>query len=727
MLVLACLLFCVVALAQATARENAGDANPDANTKLVPSPVKPKVVEETLHGITIRDPYRYLEDSSSSETQQYVRDQMTYTRSLLDPLSERDAIRRRVEQLLSIGTITAPQIGKRSDENLYFYTRREGKQNQSVLYVRKGVNGSDRVLVDVNAYDAQGTIALDWWYPTHDGEYLCFGISENGSEISDLQIIESSSGKLLPERIARTRAASVAWKHDNSGFFYTRYPRPGEVKKEDEAYYRKVFYHSLGAAPDGSADKLIFAYERDPQGWPNLTISDDDHWLLISVAQGWTRTDLFLKDLSQDAPAQEITHGKDYLYSGEIYKGSIYLTTNEDAPRFRLFKVDTANREREHWQEIIPQTSGARDAVLQGGGVIDGRLFLRYEKDATSQLRVFDLNGKYISDISLPGLGSVTGIGGLYDTDEAFFEFQSFTIPPSVYRVNMALDAAPTTEWQAIQAPIDRSKYEVKQVFYPSTDGTQIPMFLITRSGIRLDERNPTWLTGYGGFNVSMSPAFNPPLYVWLEHGGVFAMANLRGGAEYGEDWHRAGMLERKQNVFDDFISAAEYLIAQKYTSKEKLAITGGSNGGLLMGAAFTQRPDLFRAVVCQVPLLDMLRYQNFQIAKLWIPEYGSSEDPEQFKWLYAYSPYHHVKQGTEYPAILFMTADTDTRVDPMHAKKMAALMQSEAANGTSRERPILLRIETKAGHGVGKPISKQVDERTDMLSFLFWQLGMKN
>jgi prolyl oligopeptidase len=540
-----------------------------------------------------------------------------------------------------------------------------------------------------------------------------------------LQIIESDTGKLLPEKIARTRAASVAWKHDNSGFFYTRYPRAGEVKKEDEAYYRKVFYHQLGTAPDGSTDKLVFSYDKDPQAWPNVTISDDDRWLLIDVSHGWTRNDLFLKDLRSDAPAVEITQGKNFLYNGEIYKGSIYLVSNEDAPRFRLFKVDTANPQREHWREIVPQTPGARDAVLRGESVIGGKLLLSYEKDVTSRLKIFDRDGKHLSDIPLPGIGSVTGIGGVYDDDEVFFDFQSFTAPPSIYRMSMASESMQTSQWQALQAPIHPERYEVKQVFYPSKDGTQIPMFIIASKGLKLDGSNPTWLTGYGGFNVSLSPSFNPPLYVWLEHGGVFAMINLRGGAEYGEDWHRAGMLEHKQNVFDDFISAVEYLIAEKYTSKEKLAITGGSNGGLLMGAAFTQRPELFRAVVCQVPLLDMLRYQNFQIAKLWIPEYGSSDDPEQFKWLYAYSPYHHVQEGRQYPAILFMTADTDTRVDPMHAKKMAALMQAEAANGASRDRPILLRIDTKAGHGIGKPISKQVDERLDIFSFLFWQLGM--
>jgi prolyl oligopeptidase len=331
-----------------------------------------------------------------------------------------------------------------------------------------------------------------------------------------------------------------------------------------------------------------------------------------------------------------------------------------------------------------------------------------------------------LSDVKLPGLGSITEIGGQWNSNEAFFGFQSFTVPPSIYNINFKEDEAPEL-WARVAAPsIDPSAYEVKQVWFSSKDGTKVPMFVFYKKGLVLDGKNPTVLTGYGGFNISLTPSFMGDRYLWLEHGGVFAVANLRGGAEFGEDWHRAGMLEKKQHVFDDFIAAAEYLIAQKYTDKEHLAIRGGSNGGLLVGVALTQRPDLFRAVVCAVPLLDMLRYQHFQIAKLWIPEYGSADDPKQFDFIYAYSPYQHVKSGVEYPAVLFMTADSDTRVDPMHAKKMAALMQAEAANGQSRERPILLRIEPKAGHGVGKPITKQIEELTDVYSFLFWQLGVR-
>ncbi|MGA2746335.1 MAG: prolyl oligopeptidase family serine peptidase, partial [Candidatus Sulfotelmatobacter sp.] len=368
------------------------------------------------------------------------------------------------------------------------------------------------------------------------------------------------------------------------------------------------------------------------------------------------------------------------------------------------------------------------------------KLFTQYEQNATSQLKIFDLDGKKLSDVDLPAIGSVFGLSGRWDRDEAFFGFQSFTMPPSIYRVELkpvgvetkpsgpAGDViGPTSLWTKVDAPsIDPALYEVNQEWFKSKDGTRVPMFVVHKKGIQKNGKNPTLLTAYGGFNVSLTPSFSRTAYLWMEHGGIYAVANLRGGAEFGEDWHRAGMLDKKQNVFDDMIAAAQHLIAEKYTDKNHLAIQGGSNGGLLMGAMITQRPDLFRAVICQVPLLDMLHYQDFQIAKLWIPEYGTSENPEQFKWLYAYSPYHHVKPGTEYPAILFMTADTDTRVDPMHAKKMAAEMQAEAKNGSSRTRPILLRIESRAGHGAGKPVTKQIEEFTDIYSFLFWQLGVK-
>ncbi len=687
-----------------------------ATAPATPPKAKTEVVEDNIHGHKIADPYRWLENSQASDTQQYVHDELAYTRSILDPLPGRAQTHQRLTQLLSIGTIGTPQLGG----NFYFYTRREGTQNQPVLFVREGINGKDRTLLDVNQLAADGTVALDWWFPSEDGKYVAYGTSASGSEESTLKVIETATGKQLPDTIERTRFASVAWKKDNSAFFYSRHPKKGDVPSGEEVYHVKIFYHVMGTDP--AKDPLIFGEGRKAQDIPGVQLADDDdRWLLITVFQGWAKSEMYLQDLKAGTPPVEITSGKDFLYSGEVYQNKLYITTNEDAPRSRVLVVDAANPKRENWKEIVPQS----DAVLQNTAIVGGKLGAQYEKNASSLLKLFQLDGKFIDDIPLPAIGTVSGTGSKWNRQEIFFGFQSFTIPPSIYHYD--LSSRKTNLWDKVNAPgIDPSAYEVHQLWYTSKDGTKVPMFVFHKKGLELNGHNPTLLTGYGGFNVSLTPSFVGGRYIWLEHGGIFAVANLRGGAEFGEDWHQAGMLQKKQNVFDDFISAAEFLISQKYTDKDHLAIQGGSNGGLLVGAAFTQRPDLYRAVVCQVPLLDMLRYQNFQIAKLWIPEYGSAEDSKQFDWLYAYSPYHHVKPGTQYPAILFMTADTDTRVDPMHAKKMAALMQAEAANGQSRERPILLRIETKAGHGAGKPITKQIEEGTDIYSFLFWQLGVQ-
>jgi prolyl oligopeptidase len=687
----------------------------------LPPKAKVEVVEETVHGHRVSDSYRWLEDADSPATQEFDRAELAYTRGILDALPGRDRIHRQLTDLLSIGNIGTPQVGGK----YYFYMRRDGAQNQASLLVREGIHGKDRVLLDVNAMSADGTVALDWWSPSDDGKYVAYGTSVGGSEESTLRIVETASGKLLPDTIDRARHANPGWKKDNSGFYYGRTPKKGDVPAGEEVYHVKIFYHALGSDPE--KDSLIFGDRPRAQDIPVAQLADDeDRWLLITVFAGYTKTEMYLQDLEAGTPPVEITGGKDFSYSGEILRGQLYIFTNEDAPHYRVFRVDAQKPSRQFWQEIIPES----DAILKNLAVIHGNLFGLYEKDVTSRLKIFGKDGHFLSDVKLPGLGSITAIGGKWDSDEAFFGFQSFTVPPSIYSMDLkesefTKNQAPEV-WARVDAPaIDPSAYEVKQVWFSSKDGTKVPMFIFHKKGLALNGKNPTVLTGYGGFNISLTPSFAGDRYLWLEHGGVFAVANLRGGSEFGEDWHRAGMLEKKQNVFDDFIAAAEYLIAQKYTDKDHLAIRGGSNGGLLVGAAFTQRPDLFRAVVCAVPLLDMLRYQHFQIAKLWIPEYGSADDPKQFDWIYDYSPYHHVKAGTAYPAILFMTAESDTRVDPMHAKKMAALMQAEAANGHSRERPILLRIETKAGHGVGKPITKQIEELTDVYSFLFWQLGV--
>jgi len=709
--------------------------NDPSKSALLKSSGPPKTKSETVvdnyHGQQIADPYRWLEDAAAPETQQFVAAQNAYTQSVLEKVPGREKLRQRIEQLLTIGRVASPRIG---GEN-YFYERRDGRQNQAVVYVRQGGQGKnlhkdDRALIDVNALAPDGTIALDWWYPSEDGRYVAFGTSPNGSELSTLQVIETATGKLLPEKIDRTRAASLAWLPDSSGFYYTRYPRPGDVPAGEEMYNRRVFFHRLSSASNahGAQDPLIFpadGIELAPQHWPNVSISNDGRWLLVDVNEGWTKTELYLKDLSlKDHSAsqsrfQRITTDKNFLYHGEMLDGQLYITSNEDAPRFRVFKVACAAPERSNWQEIIPES----DAVIEGrAAIIARRLFVHSIKNASSQLSLFDLNGRLEANVAMPALGSLFDLGGNWNSNSGFFGFVSYAIPPTVFEVSLS---GQTAEWARMESGIDAARYQVEQLWFNSKDGTRVPMFAVSKKGLLKNGCSPTLLSGYGGFNAGRTPVFNRnAMLLLLDQGGVYADVQLRGGNEFGEDWHRGGMLEKKQNVFDDFIAAAEHLIAEKYTDAEHLAIQGGSNGGLLVGAALTQRPDLFRAVVCQVPLLDMLRYQNFQIAKLWIPEYGSSDDPEQFKYLYAYSPYHQVKAGMQYPAVLFMTAESDTRVDPMHAVKMAALLQAEAANGP--ERPILLRVDAKAGHGVGKPIMKLVDDAVDVWSFLFWQLGVK-
>jgi prolyl oligopeptidase len=500
-------------------------------------------------------------------------------------------------------------------------------------------------------------------------------------------------------------------------------------------YNRRIFFHQLSSADNagGAHDPLVFpadGVELTPQQWPNVFVSNNGQWLLVDVSEGWTKTELYLKDLSSDDFSSKghsalqgrfhrITTGENFIYHGEILDGQLYITTNEGAPRFRVFKAACAAPQRSNWQEIIPES----DAVIEGrAAIIARKLFVHSIRNASSQLSLVDLDGRLVANVAMPALGSIFDLGGNWNSDSGFFGFVSYAIPPTVFEVSLNGQIA---EWARVESGIDPARYQVEQLWFRSKDGTRVPMFVVSKKELVKSGSNPTLLSGYGGFNVGRTPFFNRNvMLLLLEQGGVYVDVQLRGGNEFGENWHRNGMMEKKQNVFDDFIAAAEHLIAEKYTDAAHLAIQGGSNGGLLMGAALTQRPELFRAVVCQVPLLDMLRYQSFQIAKLWIPEYGSSDEPAQFEYLHAYSPYHHVKTGTLYPAVLFMTAESDTRVDPMHAVKMAALLQAEAVNNP--ERPILLRVDSKAGHGVGKPIAKLVDDAVDVWSFLFSQLGVK-
>jgi prolyl oligopeptidase len=665
---------------------------------------------EILHGESIPDPYRWLEQGDDPRTQAWTASQNALTESLLAAVPARARLRARLDELLSIGALSTPEpVAGR-----YFYQRRDGRQNQPVLYVREGRDGEDRVLIDPNRLDAQGTTALDWFYPSEDGRLLAYGLSENGSEQSLLHVLEVDSGAPLPDRIPRTRSADLAWLPDGSGFYYTRYPAGGDVPAGEEHYHRSVFFHRLGT--DSAGDPLIFR-PAEKEHWPGVGLSPDGRWLVIGVARTFDQTDLYLQDLVAGTPPVPVAKDVPATFDGEVVRGRLYLRTNLDAPTYRLYVVEPERPAREGWREIVPPRA---DAVLDGFRITGSTLALSYLERAASRLRLADLEGNGVCEVALPTIGSLFGLSGEWDGDELYYGFTSYTVPPTVYR--LALPAGTTELWRRVDADLDPSRYEVRQVGYPSRDGTEVTMFVVHRSGLPRDGANPVYLSGYGGFNVSMTPAFSRSFLLWLERGGVVAIPNIRGGGEYGEAWHQGGMLGHKQNSFDDFIAAAEWLIRERYTKPERLAAAGGSNGGLLMGAVLTQRPELFGAVVIQVPLLDMLRYHRFLIARLWIPEYGSAEDPEQFRWLRAYSPYHHVRDGVRYPAVLLATAESDTRVDPMHARKMAARLQA----ATSSDRPVLLRLEARAGHGAGKPLNKVLDELTDTWTFVFWQLGVE-
>jgi prolyl oligopeptidase len=667
-------------------------------------------VTDTLHGERIVDPYRWLEQGSSAETRAWTERQNALTEAYLAGYDGRQQIRGRLDELLTIGVLSAPAPVR----GRYFYQRRDGKQNQPVLYWRQGVDGEDRVAVDPNALNPAGTTALDWFYPSEDGRLLAYGLSEDGSEQSVLQLQEVSTGRVFPERISRTRAASLAWLPDNSGFYYTRYPAPGTVPEGEEHYHRAIYFHRVGS--DGEDDRLVYQ-PREKEFWPGVSLSPDGRWLLIQVARTFDQTDLYLQDLVENGPLAAVAENLPATFEGQVAHRRLFLRTNLDASTYRLYVVDPERPARPQWREIV----GPRpDAVLEGVTVTRERLALSYLEQASSRLRVTDFEGRAEEEIPLPTLGSLFGVSGEWDGNELFYGFSSYAVPPTVYRID--LTTGTSALWRRVAADIDPDQFVVTQVSYPSRDGTPISMFVVHRSGIGRTGDNPVYLTGYGGFNISMTPAFSRSLLLWLEHGGVLAVPNIRGGGEYGESWHQNGMMARKQNSFDDFIAAAEWLIQERYTNPDRLAIAGGSNGGLLMGAALTQRPDLFRAVLIQVPLLDMLRYHRFLIARLWIPEYGSPDDPEQFRWLRAYSPYHRVEDGRAYPAVLLATAESDTRVDPMHARKMAARLQA----ASSANRPVLLRLEAQAGHGAGKPLSKVIDELTDSWTFVFSELGVE-
>jgi prolyl oligopeptidase len=678
---------------------------------MLPYPsTRTQAVVDVLHGEPVSDPYRWLEDGTAVETREWTAQQNAFTEAYLGAVPGRDRIRKRLEQLLSIGVLSTPALA----QGRYFYLRRDGTQNQPVLYWRAGCEGEDRVAVDPNVLSAGGTTALDWFYPSRDGSLLAYGLSADGSEESVLHVLQVEQGRLLADRISRMRAASLAWLPDGSGFYYTRYPAPGDVPQGEEHYHRRILFHRLGDDPE--TDSVVFT-PAQKEYWAGVSLSPDGRWLLISVARTFDQTDLYLQDLASGGPMVPVAEGLAASFEGELAHGWLFVRTNLDAPTYRLYRVDPGQPGRSKWQEIV---APREHAVFESATIAKTRLALSYLERASSRLELTDLDGRVIEQVALPGLGSLFGVSAEWVGDEIFYGFSSYTTPPSVYRIDTRAGA--TRLWKRVEADIDPTRFMVRQVSYQSRDQTPISMFLVHSVDLQLNGDNPTYLTGYGGFNISMTPAFSRSLLLWLEHGGVLAVPNIRGGGEYGEHWHQSGILGNKQNSFDDFIGAAEWLIRERYTRPERLAAAGGSNGGLLVGSALTQRPDLFRAVLVQVPLLDMLRYHQFLIARLWIPEYGSADDATQFQWLRAYSPYHKVRDGISYPAVLLATAESDTRVDPMHARKMAARLQ--AANAS--DRPILLRLESQAGHGAGKPLAKVIDELTDSWTFVFSELGVQ-
>jgi prolyl oligopeptidase len=658
-------------------------------------------VTETIHGVTLTDPYRWLEDQDSPDTRAWIKSQNEYSASVLGELPFRNRIRERLTQLLKIDTISPPF----AKGGRYFLSKRRADQNQSVIYVRNGLNGKDEVLLDPNTMSADQTTSIGIQDVSPDGKLMVYSVRQGGEDEVTISILDVDTRKDLPDHLARGRYG-VSLKPDKTGFYYSRFTNN---------VGGRIYYHAMGT--DTAKDVEVFGKEYGPAVGVFGGVSPDGHYLLLFASHGSAgdKTEIYFQDLRTNGPITTIVNDIDAGFSPDIAGDHLYLLTNWNAPNRHILDVDLKKPERSSWREVVPE--GA--SVINGLSAVGGKLFVDYLENATSQIRVFDPSGKFVRDITLPAIGTASGMRGDWDRDEGFYTFSSFAQPTTIYRYEVA--SGKQEVFARINVPVQSDQIEVKQVWYESKDKTKIPMFLVYKKGIKLDGSHPTFLTGYGGFNVSLSPGFSSLAAYWAESGGVYAQPNLRGGGEFGEKWHKAGMLEKKQNVFDDFIGAAEWLFKNKYTSPSKLAISGGSNGGLLVGAAMTQRPELFQAVVCGYPLLDMIRYQSFLVARFWVPEYGSAENAEQFKYIYAYSPYHHVKKGEKYPAVLFVTGDADTRVAPLHARKMTALVQAS----TGSERPVLLHYNTKAGHSGGLPVSQIIEDQTDELSFLFWQLGV--
>jgi len=650
-------------------------------------------VTDVIHGVKITDPYRWLEDQNSPRTRAWIEKQNAYARSLLDKIPDREAIRKRLSELMRFDdTHTPVPAGGRT-----FFLRRAADQDQATLYVHEG--GKDRVL----AAPADHNTSLELMDVTPDGKLLAYGQRQGGQDEVAVTLLDVDSGKEMGDKLPRGRY-TVALRPDRKGFFYGRHTDTD-----------RVFYHPIGADP--AKDSQIFGEGYGPEYFVGPSVSEDGRYLVISVVHGSAGDDceIHVQDLAAGGPIRPVIKGIPARFFGQVAGGTLFVQTNWKAPNGRILAIDLKNPAPEHWKDIVP----AGPDAIEHFSLAAGKVFVTCVHNVSSLTHIFSPDGKRLGHLPLPApIGTVDSLSGQWAGKEAFFRFESFHAPPSVWRYDPI--AGTIAAWAEPEVPLDARRLELKQVWYASKDGTKVPMFLLYRKGLKLDGSNPVFLTGYGGFTLSMTPAYSAQAVLWAERGGVFAVPSLRGGGEFGEKWHLAGMRANKQNVFDDFIAAAEWLIQSGYTSPARLGIAGGSNGGLLVGAAMTQQPGLFRAVVCTYPLLDMLRYDQFLVAKWWVPEYGSASDPEQFKWLYAYSPYQHVKQGVKYPAVLFVTGDSDTRVAPLHARKMTALVQASSASGL----PVLLRYDTHAGHSHGQALTSQIDERADTLAFLWWQLG---
>lgn len=669
---------------------------------------------DNYHGTLVSDPYRWLEDPNSDETKAWIEAQNRVTFGYLQQLPIRDTLKQRITQLWNYEKYGTPF--KKHDR--YFYFKNDGLQNQSVLYTLPSLEAEPRILLDPNMLSEDGTIALTGLSISEDAKLLAYALSASGSDWKDWKVRNVETGEDLPDLLKWSKFSGASWTPDGQGFFYSRYDEPSEVTQfEDINLFPKIYFHRLGTLQ--SEDVLV--YERpDHKDWLiNGFVTEDGHYLIISVRRGSASENLlFYKDLTD--PNSEVVELLDTFEASYDFidnDGAVFwIQTDLEAPRGRVMAIDLTAPDKSNWHELIPEAA----ETLEGVGLLNNQFVASYLKDAHTQVKIFDLDGTLQREVALPGLGSVGGFGGKrYDT-ETFYSFTSFTTPTTIYRYDMV--TGESTLFRQPNVDFQPEQYETKQVFYTSKDGTQVPMFITHRKGLELNGKNPTYLYGYGGFNVSLTPSFSPSLLVWMEMGGVYAVPNLRGGGEYGEAWHQAGMKQHKQNVFDDFIAAAEWLTANGYTSPKKLAIAGGSNGGLLVGACMTQRPDLFAAALPAVGVMDMLRFHKFTIGWAWCAEYGSPDNPDDFPVLYAYSPLHNLKPGTAYPATLITTADHDDRVVPAHSFKFAAALQA-AHQGDA---PVLIRIDTKAGHGAGKPTAKVIEEISDRYAFLVKVLEME-